>query len=82
MLTRLVGRDRDLAGIQHRLAEPHIRLLTLVGPPLWGHLADRTQRPDRVLFLLVAGGALAFACLLGVQGFRDTRCARSSTDGD
>src|SRR3954465_3902746 len=32
-LTRLIGRERELAAIRRLLLEPHLRPLTLVGPP-------------------------------------------------
>src|SRR4051812_38363342 len=32
-LTRLIGRERELAAVRQKLLEPHVRLLTLVGPP-------------------------------------------------
>jgi non-specific serine/threonine protein kinase len=32
-LTRLIGRGRERAAVRERLLEPHVRLLTLVGPP-------------------------------------------------
>ena len=33
VLTRLIGRERELAAVRQTLLEPHVRLLTLVGPP-------------------------------------------------
>jgi PPP family 3-phenylpropionic acid transporter len=44
-------------------------LASLVAPPLWGHLADRTGRLSRVLTLLAVGSALCFAPLLSVDRF-------------
>jgi PPP family 3-phenylpropionic acid transporter len=44
-------------------------LLSLVMPPVWGHLADRTGRPDRVLTLLSVGACAAFAPLLVAERF-------------
>jgi MFS transporter, PPP family, 3-phenylpropionic acid transporter len=44
-------------------------LLSLVMPPIWGHLADRTGRPDRVLTLLAVGACVCFAPLLFVEHF-------------
>jgi PPP family 3-phenylpropionic acid transporter len=44
-------------------------LSSLVAPPLWGHIADRTGRLSRVLTLLTVGSALGFAPLLGVSTF-------------
>ncbi|MCK8496841.1 MFS transporter [Myxococcus fulvus] len=36
-------------------------LASLLVPPMWGHLADRTGRASRVLTVLALGAALAFA---------------------
>jgi PPP family 3-phenylpropionic acid transporter len=44
-------------------------LASLIAPPLWGHLADRTGRLSHVLTLLTAGAALCFAPLLSVDRF-------------
>lgn len=44
-------------------------LMSLVMPPVWGHLADRTGRPDRVLTLLSLGACAAFAPLLFTERF-------------
>ena len=44
-------------------------LASLLTPPLWGHLADRTGRLSQVLTLLSVGAALGFAPLLGVTTF-------------
>lgn len=44
-------------------------LASLLAPPLWGHLADRTGRLGHVLTLLSVGAALCFAPLLGVDRF-------------
>ena len=44
-------------------------LLSLVGPPLWGHLADRTGRADRVLTAVTLGAFACFAPLLWVDRF-------------
>ncbi|MDY7230910.1 MFS transporter [Hyalangium rubrum] len=44
-------------------------LMSLVAPPLWGHLADRTGKISHVLTLLVVGAALGFSPLLGVSTF-------------
>ncbi len=43
--------------------------LAMVVPSLWGQVADRTGRPDRVLTLLVVGSAAFFVPLLFVQRF-------------
>jgi len=44
-------------------------LASLLTPPLWGHLADRTGRLSHVLTLLTVGSALCFAPLLGLTAF-------------
>jgi len=44
-------------------------LLTLVSPPLFGHLADRTGRADRVLALVAFGALAGFAPLLGARSY-------------
>jgi MFS transporter, PPP family, 3-phenylpropionic acid transporter len=44
-------------------------LMSLVAPPLWGHLADRTGRLSLVLTLLVVGATLCFAPLLHARSF-------------
>jgi PPP family 3-phenylpropionic acid transporter len=44
-------------------------LASLVTPPLWGHLADRTGRRSHVLTVLAVGSALCFAPLLSLDRF-------------
>ncbi|HEX8826122.1 MAG TPA: MFS transporter [Archangium sp.] len=44
-------------------------LLALVAPHLWGHLADRTGRPHRVLAVLAVGACAGFSPLLFVDRF-------------
>lgn len=44
-------------------------LFALVAPPLFGHLADRSGRPDRVLTLLSLGALLGFSPLLVARSF-------------
>jgi PPP family 3-phenylpropionic acid transporter len=44
-------------------------LLSLLAPPLWGHLADRTGRAARVLTGLTLGATLAFSLLLVARSF-------------
>jgi PPP family 3-phenylpropionic acid transporter len=44
-------------------------LASLIAPPLWGHLADRTGRLSHVLNLLTVGTALCFVPLLSVDRF-------------
>jgi PPP family 3-phenylpropionic acid transporter len=43
--------------------------LSLLAPPLWGHLADRTGRAARVLTGLTLGATLAFSLLLVARSF-------------
>ncbi|MBX5480887.1 MAG: MFS transporter [Myxococcaceae bacterium] len=42
---------------------------TLIAPPLWGHLADRFGRPDRVLSAISLGAVIGFAPLLVTERF-------------
>ncbi len=44
-------------------------LMSLVAPPIWGHLADRSGRPDRVLTVVTLGAAVGFAPLLVADRF-------------
>ncbi|HME92089.1 MAG TPA: MFS transporter, partial [Myxococcaceae bacterium] len=44
-------------------------VLSLVAPPIWGHLADRTGRADRVLSAVALGAVACFAPLLWVNRF-------------
>ena len=44
-------------------------LLMIVVPPIWGYLADRTQRITSMLKLAALGTALAFAPLVGISVF-------------
>ena len=44
-------------------------LLALGAPHFWGHLADRTGRPHRVLSVICSGACLAFIPLLFVDRF-------------
>src|SRR5258708_3449580 len=43
--------------------------LSLVAPPLWGQLADRTGRPGLVLLAVTAMSTASFALFLVVQSF-------------
>jgi PPP family 3-phenylpropionic acid transporter len=43
--------------------------LSLVAPPLWAQVSDRTGRPGRALFIVTSGTALAFSLLLVVKSF-------------
>jgi PPP family 3-phenylpropionic acid transporter len=43
--------------------------LALVAPSLWGHLADRSGRPDRVLRALGFGACVGFAPLLWARSY-------------
>jgi PPP family 3-phenylpropionic acid transporter len=44
-------------------------LVSLLAPPLWGHLADRTGRTARILTGVTLGAALAFSLLQVARGF-------------
>jgi PPP family 3-phenylpropionic acid transporter len=44
-------------------------LLALLAPPLWGHLADRTGRADRVLSVIALGACLGFLPLVRARSF-------------
>jgi PPP family 3-phenylpropionic acid transporter len=44
-------------------------LVSLLAPPIWGHLADRTGHAARVLTGLTCGAALAFSLLLVARTF-------------
>jgi MFS transporter, PPP family, 3-phenylpropionic acid transporter len=44
-------------------------LMSLVTPPVWGHLADRTGHIGRILSVLAVGATLCFAPLLRVDHF-------------
>lgn len=58
-LTRLLGREQELQEISQRLVQPHVRLLSLVGPPGIGktrlslQLAEQLQAyfPDGIAFV-------------------------------
>ena len=43
--------------------------LSMVAPPLWGQLADRSGRPGAVLLALTLGGAAGFSLLLFASSF-------------
>jgi len=44
-------------------------VLSLLMPPWWGQLADRTGHPGVVLLVLCLGGLLGYSVLLGASGF-------------
>jgi PPP family 3-phenylpropionic acid transporter len=44
-------------------------VLSLLAPPLWGQLVDRTGQSGRVLLLVTFGTATAFSVLLWVRGY-------------
>ncbi|MFP2933572.1 MFS transporter [Pyxidicoccus sp. 3LG] len=44
-------------------------LVSLLAPPLWGHLADRTGRTSRILTVLALGAVLTFSLLLVARAF-------------
>ncbi|HVE84834.1 MAG TPA: MFS transporter [Myxococcales bacterium] len=62
-------RSLHLSGTQIGVLLAMSPLLALLAPPLWGHLADRTGRPDRVLSAVALGACLGFAPVLWLQGF-------------
>lgn len=41
----------------------------LLSPPFWGHLADRSGRPDRVMAVIGLGATAGFAPLVWVESF-------------
>lgn len=49
--------------------------LSLVMPPLWGQLTDRSGRPGVVLCLVTLGGALGYALLARVTNFPEAIAA-------
>ena len=44
-------------------------LMALLAPPFWGHLADRTGQPGRVLFMISSGACLSFSAFLWATQF-------------
>ena len=58
-----------LGGAEIALATSIQPLFLIAIPPIWGYLADRTQRPVALLRLACCGSALAFAFLAGATGF-------------
>lgn len=50
-------------------------LFSLVMPPLWGQLADRTGRPGLVLFVTTTGGALGYGLLAHATSFSEALLA-------
>lgn len=59
----------SLSGTQVGVLLALTPMCALWAPPLWGHLADRLGRPDRVLSVIMAGATLAFLPLAFVQRF-------------
>jgi PPP family 3-phenylpropionic acid transporter len=47
----------------------------LLAPPLWGYLADRAGRPDRVLSVIAGGAVLGFAPLAVASDFAQAALA-------
>jgi PPP family 3-phenylpropionic acid transporter len=62
-------RSLGLSGTQIGLLLALQPLLALVAPPFWGHVADRTGRPDRVLSAIALGSVACFAPLLWLRRF-------------
>ena len=62
-------RSLGLSGAQIGVLLAMSPLLSMLAPPLWGHLADRTGRVDRVLSAVALGACLGFAPLLVVERY-------------
>ncbi|SEU32888.1 MFS transporter [Stigmatella erecta] len=62
-------RSLDLSTSQVGLLLALSPLMSLVTPPVWGHLADRTGQIGRILTVLAVGATLCFAPLLKVDHF-------------
>lgn len=60
-------RTLGFSGKEIALAASVQSVLSIVMPPLWGYLADRTRRPVAVLRLVSAGAALAFVPMFGAR---------------
>ncbi len=44
-------------------------IFVVAAPPMWGHLADKSGRPDRVVLLLALGVISALSLLLNVRAY-------------
>jgi predicted ATPase/DNA-binding XRE family transcriptional regulator len=64
-MTRLIGREADVAGVRERLLSSDVRLLTLVGPPGVGKTRLALQATTELQELFRDGAA--FVQLAGVQ---------------
>jgi MFS transporter, PPP family, 3-phenylpropionic acid transporter len=62
-------RSLQLSGTEIGVLLAMSPLLALAAPLLWGHLADRTGRADRVLSTVALGTCLGFLPLVAVQRF-------------
>ena len=62
-------RSLQLSGTQIGVLLAMGPLLALLAPAFWGHLADRTGRPDRVLSVLALGACLGFLPLVALRQF-------------
>lgn len=64
-------KSRGLTGTQVGALLALSPVFTLVAPPAWGWLADRTGRPDRVLSAIGAGAVAGFLPLLWARSFSE-----------
>lgn len=62
-------RSLQLSGTEIGLLLAMNPLLAMLAPPLWGYLADRTGRSDRVLTGIALGACLGFVPLVALQRF-------------
>jgi PPP family 3-phenylpropionic acid transporter len=62
-------RSLDLSRSQVGWLQAMGPLLALLAPPIWGRLADRTGRADRVLSAVALGAGLGFLPLLWARAF-------------
>lgn len=60
-------RSLGFSGAELGLLLSILPVFIVAAPPLWGHLADKTGRPDRVILLLALGVTAALSLLLNVR---------------